>query len=238
MSLTPKNWKSFQHYKERTPAWIKLHKGLLTDFAFNRLPLASRALAPMLWLLASDHDRGEIDAAPRKLAFRLRMTEREVTDALKPLIDNGFFIALQDASGALADRKQGAMPETEAEKRREEAEARARDFETFWAAYPKKDGKKDALAAWPKVDAPIETLLAAIAAKSKSEDWQKANGQFIPLPATWLRGRRWEDAGAVLPKPKSAEVFKPEPALTPEALARNGAIAKQAAAALGMKGAH
>ncbi len=29
MILTAKNWKSFQHYKERAPSWIKLHKGSL-----------------------------------------------------------------------------------------------------------------------------------------------------------------------------------------------------------------
>jgi hypothetical protein len=32
--LTPKNWKSFQHYKDRAPAWIKLHKALLDDYNF------------------------------------------------------------------------------------------------------------------------------------------------------------------------------------------------------------
>ena len=196
MIISPKNWGDFQHYKDRAPPWIKLHKTLLDNFEFQSLPVASRALAPMLWLLASDHEGGEIDAAPKKLAFRLRMTEREVTDALNPLIDNGFFSVMHGASEPLADRKQCAMPETEAEKRKEEREKKARDFEIFWKAYPKKEAKKDAEQAWAKVDASIEVLLAAVAARAKSEDWCKAKGQFVPLPATWLRGRRWEDEGA------------------------------------------
>lgn len=149
----------------------------------------------MLWLLASDHERGEIDAAPKKLSFRLRMTEREVTDALKPLIDNGFFFVVQTDSNTLADRKQDACLETEERQRREETEAKACDFDEFWKAYPKKEAKKDAESAWAKVDAPLAVLLAAITAKRQTEDWTKAKGQFVPLPATWLRGRRWEDVG-------------------------------------------
>jgi hypothetical protein len=199
MRVAPNNWADFQHYKDRNPPWIKLHKKLLDNYEFQCLPIASRALAPMLWLIASEDDRGEIDAAPRKLAFRLRMTERELTDALKPLIDNGFFLVLQLDSAPLAECKPDAKPETEAEKRRKEAEARAKDFEIFYSAYPKKEGKKDAQAAWAKVDVPVSLLLDAISRKSKSEDWRKANGQFVPLPATWLRGRRWEDAGVTLP---------------------------------------
>jgi hypothetical protein len=213
--IVPNNWADLQHYKDRSPPWIKLHKKLLDNFEWHSLPVASRALAPMLWLLASEHERGEIDAAPKKLAFRLRMSEREAADAVKSLIDNGFFVVVQGDSAVLAGRKQSAMPETEAEKRKEEAEKKARDFEEFWNAYPKKEAKKDAIAAWDKVDAPIAVLLIAIAAKRRTEDWTKAKGQFVPLPATWLRGRRWEDAGVdvqsgAAPDPDSREAIEAE----------------------------
>jgi hypothetical protein len=115
MKITPKNWREFQHYKDRNPPWIRLHKSLLDNYEFQCLPVASRALAPMLWLIASDSLDGSIDAEPKKLAFRLRMTEVELVDALKSLIDNGFFSSDQDASALLADCKQVAVPETETE---------------------------------------------------------------------------------------------------------------------------
>lgn len=115
MQITPKNWRDFQHYKDRNPPWIRLHKSLLDNYEFQCLPVASRALAPMLWLLASDSLEGKIDATPKRLAFRLRMTEQEVIDALKPLIDNGFFEHEEDASGLLAQCLRDAVPETEAE---------------------------------------------------------------------------------------------------------------------------
>lgn len=123
MFIVPKNWRDFQHYKDRNPPWIRLHKSLLDNYNFQCLPVASRALAPMLWLLASDSIDGKIDATPKRLAFRLRMTEREVIDALKPLIDNEFFLAEQDAIDVLAECLHDAVPETEAlQRQRTEAD--------------------------------------------------------------------------------------------------------------------
>jgi DNA replication protein DnaC len=71
-------------------------------------------------------------------------------------------------------------------------------FDQFWSAYPKKKAKQDALKAWKKIT-PIpdqtflDTILAALKAAKASEEWTKDGGKFIPYPATWLNGRRWED---------------------------------------------
>jgi hypothetical protein len=120
--IVPNNWAELQHYKDRSPPWIKLHKKLLDNYEYQCLPLASKALAPMLWLIASEHETGHIEADAKKLAFRLRMSEQEAADALKPLIANGFFSEVaQVASKTLARSKRAAMPETE--KRREETES-------------------------------------------------------------------------------------------------------------------
>ena len=113
MILTPKNWSVFQHYKDRCPPWIKLHRDLLNDRTFMRLPLASKALAPMLWLLASESKDGHFDGSQDELVFRLHITDQEYISGIKPLIDNGFFII---ASGVLAECKQVAIPETETER--------------------------------------------------------------------------------------------------------------------------
>ena len=112
MILTPKNWSVFQHYKDRCPPWIKLHRDLLNDRVFMRLPLASKALAPMLWVLASESKDGHFDGSQDELVFRLHITDQEYINGIKPLIDNGFFII---ASGVLAESKQVAIPETETE---------------------------------------------------------------------------------------------------------------------------
>ena len=126
MKLIPKNWVDHQHYKDRNPPWIKLHRKLLNDRAFMCLPLASKALAPLLWLLASESksENGEFDASTEELEFRLHMSVKDIETGRKALIDKGFFI---DASGVLASCQQVATPETEGE--REERQRKEREEE-------------------------------------------------------------------------------------------------------------
>jgi DNA-binding MarR family transcriptional regulator len=133
--LTPKKWEEFQHYKDRAPSWIKLHKRLLVDFAFHRLPVASKALAPMLWLLASEYDEGVIEASLEEIAFRMHMSPNDMAEALNPLIEGGFFNVEQDASNSLADCKQVAIPEIEREKQEK--------IEVEGAEAPPRSMKKD-----------------------------------------------------------------------------------------------
>jgi hypothetical protein len=77
-----------------------------------RLPIASKAIAPMLWLLASESKDGVFDGSLDELVFRLHITEKEYQAGVKPLIDNDFFNVV---SGVLAERLQTAIPETERE---------------------------------------------------------------------------------------------------------------------------
>jgi len=116
MILKPKNWDKFQHYRDRCPPWIKLHRDILNDRIFASLPIASKALAPLLWLLASESKDGEFDAASNELAFRLHIAIKDIEAGLKPLIDNGFFV---DASTMLAPCYQPAIPEREGERETE-----------------------------------------------------------------------------------------------------------------------
>lgn len=123
MKLIPKKWVEFQHYRDRRPPWIKLHRWLIDDRDFMCLPVASRALAPCLWLLASEQQDGSFDGSPETLAFRLRLSQKEVEAGLRPLIEKGFFL---DASTMLAPCLQDATPETE-ERQSSETEDRDRE---------------------------------------------------------------------------------------------------------------
>ena len=69
-------------------------------------------------------------------------------------------------------------------------------FAAFWEAYPRKTAKPNAVNAFAKInpdEATIAAMLDAIARQKKSPAWCKDGGQYIPHPATWLNGRRWED---------------------------------------------
>lgn len=77
-----------------------------------------------------------------------------------------------------------------------EGERFEKSFEQFWSAYPKKTAKQQALKAWQKIkpdDEFVRKILSALEQHKKSAQWLKDNGQYIPYPATWLNGRRWED---------------------------------------------
>lgn len=118
--LRVKNWENFQHYKDRSPPWIKLQRDLLRDYDFLRLQDASKLQLILIWLLASQLDN-KIPADPDYIKNQIGI-KGELR--LKDLIDNGFVI---DDSNALATRKQSAVGETEAETYRtdrEEAEKR------------------------------------------------------------------------------------------------------------------
>ena len=112
MLMRPKNWGDFQHYKDRLPPWIKLHRSLLTDREFMCLPIASKAIAPLLWLLASESKDGTFDGSLEELQFRLHISRKDYEDGIKPLIDKGFFVV---DSEMLADCLQVATPERETE---------------------------------------------------------------------------------------------------------------------------
>ena len=47
------DWDEMQHYKNRTPPWIKLQNDLLENYEFECLPDASKAHLLCIWLLAS-----------------------------------------------------------------------------------------------------------------------------------------------------------------------------------------
>ena len=65
-------------------------------------------------------------------------------------------------------------------------------FVQFWSAYPRKVGKLKAWKAWPG-DSLLPKILEALVWQTKSVDWTKDRGTFVPHPATYLGQGRWED---------------------------------------------
>jgi hypothetical protein len=69
-------------------------------------------------------------------------------------------------------------------------------FDAFWSAYPKKVAKTNAMKAWLKLlpdEDTVEKIMSGLYVWKHSEEWTRDDGRFIPHPATWLNGRRWED---------------------------------------------
>ena len=69
-------------------------------------------------------------------------------------------------------------------------------FPKFWALYPRKQDKAKAQKAWTKLkvtDDLFSLIAKGLAAQVVSADWVKEGGKYIPMPTTWLNGKRWED---------------------------------------------
>lgn len=79
------------------------------------------------------------------------------------------------------------------------------DFELFWNAYPRKVGKGNAWNSWRKAGVKFADCAGTLAKWVDCYDWKKDAGQFVPHPATWINGRRWEDGPppANVPQPKN-----------------------------------
>lgn len=71
-------------------------------------------------------------------------------------------------------------------------------FEDFWNLWPTghKVAKEDAIKAWKKLrvdDELFSKMAAALSWQKQSKSWTESGGKYIPHPATWLNGHRWED---------------------------------------------
>jgi hypothetical protein len=82
-------------------------------------------------------------------------------------------------------------------------------FAQFWAAYPKKVKKQNALAAWRRLekrDLLLDAILAALEWQRKSAQWTEDAGKYIPSPDKYLSGRRWEDEPSAYPPPAARDL--------------------------------
>lgn len=69
-------------------------------------------------------------------------------------------------------------------------------FDAFYAAYPIHVKRSAAEKAWNKIspdDDIRQRIMSAVEQQRKSEQWTREGGKFIPHPASWLNGKRWED---------------------------------------------
>lgn len=81
------------------------------------------------------------------------------------------------------------------------------DFSTFWESWPRKTAKKAAERAWARLSKRDQR--AALEALPKHVAFWRATQtgpQFVPHPATWLNGARWEDEVVIPEKPQARAV--------------------------------
>lgn len=76
-------------------------------------------------------------------------------------------------------------------------------FDDFWLLYPRRVARRDAMKAWAQMTA-AEQMAAVVAMVDWRRVWATKDKEFLPYPATWLRGGRWEDELPETDGPSSA----------------------------------
>jgi 5-methylcytosine-specific restriction endonuclease McrA len=85
-----------------------------------------------------------------------------------------------------------------------DADAYPPGFQKFWKAFPntkRKGGRPECFKVWVrrKLESQADAIVAHVLAMVESADWQKNGGEFIPMPATYLNGQRWDGADLSAP---------------------------------------
>ena len=123
-----------------------------------------------------DNDRDEV-----------RSKKKEVRSKKKE--DNN--ISLPHSGSSKPTKKPKQDPETEGR------------FDNFWREYPRKEAKQEARKAFFSLspdEVTFARMLEAVKRQKASDQWR--DKQYIPHPATWIRGKRWEDeASSPAPNP-------------------------------------
>jgi uncharacterized phage protein (TIGR02220 family) len=196
-----KNWKQFQHFKDRRPPWIKLYRDLLDDVEWHDLDPQSAKVLVMLWLIASEKD-GELPSV-KKLAFRLRMFEKQLVSTLSRLSH----WLIQDDITPISDRYHDDAPETETETETE----------------TEKEKEADTLSGKPDGAPPYEGIISFLNEQSGKNfrSTGKATRSFIH--ARWKEGFTVEQFFKVIEKkcaqwkgdPKMDQYIRPQTLFIP-----------------------
>ena len=109
------NWRTYQHYKNRKPAWIKLHTDLLhPNNKLNDLPVPTRYLFDRLLLLAAEYD----NAIPNRhelIANLLRIPHEHVTEGIAQLTKGQWISQTKTKRPASKRASKTLAPEVEKE---------------------------------------------------------------------------------------------------------------------------
>jgi hypothetical protein len=198
-----KNYNKFQHFKDRRPPWIKLHRELLDQRDISLISDRSFRVLIGLWLLASEDETME-GCLPEitEIAFRLRMPE---SDIIKSFQELRHFVVDVDIK-MISERYQVDVPETETEtetetKRERETErptsakSRSTKLDANWQL-------PDDYAIWAKKERPdLNINQVADGFKDYWISEAKAKADWFATWRNWIRKQRADKQGKVYEAP-------------------------------------
>lgn len=187
------DWENLQHYKDRDPKWIKVYRGMLSNYNFNKLPDAAKGHLILIWLLAAQLN----NQIPNDPAWIKEQIHSQESPDIECLVTAGFLECYEAADKPVQLRTESYAEKSRVEKRRTNREYDEK-FEMFWKRFRGrwdgeeyvKDGKYNAWQVWQKLTEKEQRL--AWAASSKT------GKKFTVNASRWLEEKRFDDYGITL----------------------------------------
>lgn len=181
-------WAEFQHYKDRSPPWIKLHRSMMTSETWVGASTEGRVLAIACMMLASDTG----NSTPANVRYIKRVAYLDFEPDLQELVDLGFIEIIEkqaendnpddDASKPLAD----ACPEERRGEERETEEKRAYAFSGSVIRLTETDFSRWETS-FPDID--LRACLQSRDDWLRSQD-DKARKTWFNSTSSWLRNQQ------------------------------------------------
>ena len=207
--FTIKNWRKYQHYKNRNDPWIKVHNSILNDYDFSRLSNDSKLMLMHIWVLATSFGVEE-PKIPNDSKWISEKCNLKGKFCLKELFSYGFIILISIDSRKIRNcigsnqininninniNKKDKKP---IDHLTENDPFSRENFELIWKLYPLKKGKEKSFLKFKaqvkseKDWADMQIALQAYIVETQS---QQANGHpdlQYQHGSTWFN-HNWKD---------------------------------------------
>ena len=189
-----KNWEKFNLYNPKNPRYQKKmtwFKFFGTDYINNidihKLSFEQKAVLVELWCLGSESDG--ILPEIFEIAFRLHYPIDFVDKIVKELFARGLLVE-NYTTVSIEKRREDKI-------REDSSVVLPSRFLEFWESYPKnprKVAKSSCQAKWKSknYDAIADTIISHVKTMAQSEQWKKENGNYVPMPMTYLNRESWD----------------------------------------------
>ena len=124
---------------------------------------------------------------------------------VKPVLDASWKKAAAGKQGGSKPKAKSKQTESKREKEEETEKENENEIETetedeclpagfgqFWAIYPVKLGKENALQVWERLRPDTEAVCDGVKKWRQTKQWTKDNGRFIPRAAKFLEERHYD----------------------------------------------
>ena len=199
--LKIKNWEKFNLYSAKNPryqkkmTWFKFYgTDYINNIEIHKLSFEQKAILVELWCLGSESDGVLPDNF--EIAFRLHYPIDFIEKLVGELFTRGWLEENYTTVSIEKIREDKIREDIVLDK-----------FNDFWKTYPasnRKVNKSGCMKLWQSQNLePIGDKIINHVKMMSETDWKKDNGQWIPMPATYLRQERFN--ADVAPKRKAWE---------------------------------